>query len=151
MKRTLILALLALYSVIFISCEDHAHDHSDHFNPEGWVFIDGTSARFMKIFRGQFLDDSKKEFTIENGEKSEHFKIKFFDKNQQEIDPPSDTDHKLSWSITNENLFEVDRHDGEEWEFHLEGKAVGITEIEFFVMHGDHKDVRSGKIKVVIE
>ena len=50
-------------------------------------------------------------------------------------------------------MLEVWQHEGEEggFEFHLRGLKIGVTEIEFFILHNGHSDYRSGLFPVVIE
>jgi hypothetical protein len=149
MKKISILFLSLLF---IISCSDNnPTEPEDHFQPEGWVFINGASQRFMQIFQGKFSVGSDTLFTVPNGEDSDHISIKFLDGKKIEIEPPSDKDKTLSWDIKDTTMIGVHRHDGEEWEFHLEGKKVGETEIQFYVMHNGHSDVRSGYIKVMVQ
>lgn len=153
MKKLLIFALsLALGAIFINSCsEDDPVAPANHFEPEGWVFIDGTGARFMTLFQGSFTDGSAEEFEAPIGGITDHIRIKFFDEDKNEIDPPDETDKTLGWEIEDESIVEVHRHDGAEWEFHLKGLKEGHTEIEFFVMHNNHSDVRTGKIEVHVE
>lgn len=149
MKKVSILFLSLLFT---ISCSDNnPTEPEDHFQPEGWVFINGASQRFMQIFQGKFSVGSDTLFTVPNGENTDHISIKFLDSKGIEIDPPTDKDKKLSWDIMDTTIVWLERHDDEEWEFHLEGKKTGETEIQFYIMHNGHSDVRSGYIKVKVQ
>lgn len=151
MKNIFIVILALSVLVILHSCSDDIHSPAEHFDPEGWVFIDGTSERFIQIFQGQFKPGSAQEFIVPLGDDTDHINIKFFDKNGVEIDPPTSKEYTLSWEIKDASKIKVERHDGEEWEFHLEGLEVGETEVQFHVYHEGHSDVRSGYIKVKVE
>jgi len=85
------------------------------------------------------------------GEDTDHISIKFFDAEGKEIEPPTDTQKSLSWEINDTTVVDLERHDGEEWEFHLFGKKKDTTSIQFFVMHNGHNDVRSGFIKIKVD
>lgn len=152
MKQIIKLSLFIVLSIYFISCsESNPSEPEDHFQPEGWVFIDGTGARFMQIFQGKFKDGYSNEFLVPFLDDTDHIRIKFLDKNGNEIEPPDDKDKTLSWQISNPDVITLERHDGEEWEFHLEGLKKDTTSIQFFIMHNGHSDVRSGLIKVKVE
>lgn len=145
----LILALSVL--IILNSCSDDINSPEDHFDPEGWVFIDGTGARFIQLFQGKFRSGSDDEFKVPLGDDTDRLKIKFLDKNGVEIDPPTSEDYTLSWEIKDDSKLKLEQHDGEEWEFNLEGLKLGETEIQFHVYHDGHSDLRSGFIKVKVE
>jgi hypothetical protein len=150
--KNISIIILALSVLVFLnSCSDDIHSPAEHFDPEGWVFIDGTGARFIQIFQGKFKSGSDEEFKVPLGDDTDHIKIKFLDKNGVEMDPPTSKEYTLSWEIKDASKIELERHDGEEWEFHLEGLELGETEIQFHVLHDGHSDVRSGFIKVKVE
>jgi hypothetical protein len=150
--KNISIIIFALSVLVFLnSCSDDIHSPAEHFDPEGWVFIDGTGARFIQIFQGKFKSGSDVEFKVPLGDDTDHIKIKFLDKNGVEMDPPTSKDYTLSWEIKDAGKIELERHDGEEWEFHLEGLELGETEIQFHVLHDGHSDVRSGFIKVKVE
>jgi len=146
-------SLIILLSFLFIvSCsENNTTEPEDHFQPDGWVFINGASQRFIQIFQGKYKAGSDSLFAVPNGEDTDHIAIKFFDSKGAEIDPPTDKDKTLSWDIKDTTMIDIERHDGEEWEFHIFGKKLGETEIQFYVMHNGHSDVRSGYIKVKVQ
>lgn len=147
------LALLAFFTINLVSCtdDDPSVPQAEHFEPEGWVFIDATGNRFMTIWQGKFDESSDIEMSIAIGETSDHIRVKFLDENKNEIDSPDDDHYKLSWKIFDESLLNIDQHEEGEFEFHLEGLKSGTTQIEFYVMHEDHIDVRTIQIPVIIK
>jgi hypothetical protein len=150
--KNISMLILALSVLIFLnSCSDDINSPEEHFEPEGWVFIDGTGARFMQIFQGTFKPGSDEQFKVPLGDETDRLKIKFLNKNGVEIDPPTSEDYTLSWQIKDGSKLKLEQHDGEEWEFHLIGLDLGETEIQFHVYHDGHSDVRSGFIKVKVE
>lgn len=157
MKRILNLFLISIIAILLFShcSSDNTVEPSDHFEPEGWVFINGASERFIKIFQGKLEPNSKEYFEVPYQSETDHIKIKFLDSKKNEIDPPNKSDTKLSWKVTNPNVVEVERHNHDdktdEWVFVLVGLKKDTTSIEFMVMHNDHIDVRSGLIKVVVK
>ncbi len=150
-KINIFSAIIFAIAILSLGCDDHSHPHSDHFAPEGWVFIDGTGSRFMQIFQGKFKSGSTTEFLVPFDDHTDHIKIKFLDKNEKEIDPPTSTEYTLQWEIADKSITDFERHDNEEWEFHLKGLKEGTTTIQFHVMHAGHSDVRSGLINVRVQ
>lgn len=102
----------------------------------------------MTIWQGKFDSGSADKFTAKIDELSDHIEVKFLDKNKSEIDPPDESDYTFSFSVADTNIVQVHQHEPGEYEFHLKGIAAGNTEIEFFVMHLGHVDVRTIKIPV---
>lgn len=157
MKRILNLFLISIIAILLFSrcsSDDHVHP-SDHFEPEGWVFINESSERFIKIFQGKFEPNSKQYFEVPYQSETDHIKIKFLDSKKNEIDPPNNKETSLSWKISNPEVVNVERHfhngNLDEWMFVMEGLKKDTTSIEFMVMHNGHVDVRSGLIKVVVK
>lgn len=142
---------ISFLSVLLLSCggdENPLPPQSDHFEAEGMVFLQ-SGITVASIFRGVTSDT----LIAPEGGRSDHFDVKFYDENQNVINPPSTSEQTLAWQIDNETILTVWQHPGEEggYEFHLDGLAVGNTHIEFFIMHEGHSDYRSGKIPVRVE
>lgn len=122
----------------------------DHFKAEGIVLID-SGVRFFRMFQGEIdTTDGKADTLIVPVGLSPHWEIRFLDENGQEIDPPDDENKHFGWIIGDSSIVEMYRHDGQEWEFHLNGLKVGETDIEFRVMHNDHYDFHTPKIPVSV-
>ncbi len=124
--------------------DDHAHEH---FEAIGMQFSN-SGIELARILRGVTTDTLEAPL----GAISDHFEIKFFNEDEQLIDPPDGEHYTLGWEITDESKLAVWQHEGEEggFEFHLRGLAEGVTTIEFFVVHEGHNDFRSGQIPVEI-
>lgn len=118
-----------------------------HFDAEG-LLITESGITIASIFRGITTDTIE----VPAGGRTGHYKVRFYDKNQNVIDPPSDG-KTLGWEINDTSKLGVYQHPGEEgdFEFHLDGKTVGTTFIEFFILHEGHADYRSGKIPVLVK
>jgi hypothetical protein len=120
----------------------------DHFKAEGLVLID-SGIRFLHYFRGELDTSGHGVDTLEVPVGlTPHWEVKFLDEDEQEIDPPTDPDKSFGWVIADTALVRLYRHDGQEWEFHLEGHEEGKTTIEFRVMHNDHYDFHTIPIPV---
>ena len=155
MKKNLFLLkrIVRLFSLLTIfifatACEDDpVAPQEEHLKAIGMVFYD-SGIEVARILRGVTSDTLKAPL----GGLSEHYDIKFIDENENEFDPPSTETQTLAWEFDDSAIADIWQHEGEEgsFAFHLQGLLVGETNIEFFVMHNDHNDYRSGKITVKV-
>jgi len=155
MKKNLFLLrrIVLLFSLFTIftfttACEDDPiAPQEEHLEAIGMVFYD-SGIEVARIIRGVTADTLKAPL----GGLSEHYEIKFIDENENEFDPPSTEYQTLAWEFEDATIANIWQHEGEEGSFalHLQGLLVGETNIEFFVMHNDHNDYRSGKIPVKV-
>jgi hypothetical protein len=149
--RNIISTLTGIFLLLFIlvSCsDDPVTPQEDHFEAEGIVFLQ-SGIKIAEIFRGVTTDT----LLAPRGALSAGIDVKFYNSNQEMINPPDPAEQSFAWQIDNPALVEVWQHPGEEggYEFHLRGLADGVTQIEFFIMHEGHADFRSGKITVAVE
>lgn len=142
--RVLIVFILSL-AIVSCSKDEPLSPAEDHFEAEGMVFFD-SGIKIVEIFRGVTQDT----FFVPLGNMTPHIEIKFLSPERNVIDPPDYKKKPLSWSISDTSIVSVGQHPGEEgsYEFHLQGKKVGTTDIEFYILHEGHPDFRSGKIPV---
>ena len=145
-----ILFFIIIISISFAGCseDDLVTPQEEHFEAIGIVLYT-SGIQIASILRGVTSDTLK----VELGQDSDHIDVKFYNEDEVIVDPPSDTEKTFAWEIDNESLVTINQHEGEEggFEFHLEGLAQGITQVEFFIDHEGHHDFRSGKIPVEIE
>lgn len=143
-------ALLVMLAAVLPSCgddDDPLSSQTEHFEAIG-MYFSSSGIPVASILRGVTTDT----FHVPLGALTEHIDAEFYDDDENIIDPPTDADKSLGWSIDNPSVVEVWQHEGEEggYEFHLRGLAQGETHIEFFVVHAGHNDYRSGKIPVAV-
>lgn len=140
--------LLSLLFVVFLSsCSEETNPTTpiaDHFKANGLI-IESMGQRILTYFNLKSPDTLIVPVGL-----TDHYEIKFLDADSNVIAPPTDADKKLGWVIGDTSMLEVYRHDGQEWEFHLKGKKVGTTDIEFRVMHIDHPDFKTIKLPVIV-
>jgi hypothetical protein len=146
LSRVLFVIILSI-GLISCSKDEPLSPSEDHFEAEGMVFYD-SGIKLVEIFRGVTQDT----FFVPLGNMTSHIEIKFLSPEKKEIDPPDYKKKPLSWTISDTSIVSVYQHTGEEgsYEFHLQGKKTGVTDIEFFVLHEGHPDFRSGKIPVKV-
>ena len=139
---------IVILTVFSIGCEDDpVTPQEEHLKAIGMVFY-SSGIEVARILRGVTTDTLFAPLDT----LSDHMDVKFFDEDENIVDAPT-TAQSLSWEFVDPMIAQVWQHPGEEgaFEFHLKGLKVGETEIEFFVMHNDHSDYRSGKIPVKVK
>lgn len=144
------LAFILLIGLFLASCEDDSvSSQEDHFEAIGTVIYDATGALAVSILRGETSDT----LYIANGELSDHFDVKFYDEDENIVDPPESENTLLNYSIVDNSVIEFWQHEGEEggFEFHLRGLKTGVTVLELYIEHEDHNDYRSGEIPVIVQ
>lgn len=148
LEKIILLFSLITITIFTTSCKDDPiTPQEEHLQAIGMVFYT-SGIEVARILKGVTSDT----LTAPVGGLSDHFDIKFIDANEQEFDPPSTETQTLAWEFGNASIADIWQHEGEEgsFAFHLKGLETGTTNIEFFVMHNDHHDYRSGKIPVKI-
>lgn len=149
-KFILYVFLFVLMGLFTTACDDDdpVSSEEDHYEAIGMVFYD-SGIEVARILRGETIDT----LTTTEGGMTSHIEIKFFNEDEEIVDAPDDEDQTLAWEFEDATIADIWQHEGEEgaFEFHLEGLEEGETSIEFFVMHEDHADYRSGEIPVKIE
>lgn len=152
MKNHYFLNWLFIFLIIILinSCEedDPIKPQEDHFEAIGVVLYE-SGIEIARILRGETADT----LIVEEGERTSHIDVKFFDEDENIIDPPESEEQILDWEFEDPAIAGIWQHEGEEggFEIHLEGLSAGETNVEFFIVHEAHADYRSGKIPVRIE
>jgi hypothetical protein len=152
MKKMMIVAFFAVALLLLEGCKKEDSPITpveEHFAAEG-VYLSTSGIPVASIFRGVSTDTIK----VPLGNSTDHMDLRFFDASRNVIEPPTDKNKKLSWSIADTSMVELWRHADEpdaEYEIHLRGKKAGMTTIEFFLVHEGHNDFRSGNIKVLVQ
>lgn len=135
------IALLALLPVLlfFSGCsEDNpVSDQQDHFKPYGVKLISG-GVTILEYYKGVSSDT----LSAPLGSMTDGIDVKFFDENKNVINPPTDTQKKLSFTFADASIATQWQHPGEEggYEFHIKGLKLGNTNLTLRVMHNDHAD-----------
>ena len=149
MKSSFInLYIYIILALITISCSKETNPitpDENHFKANGLI-LESSDKRLLTYFNLKTKDTLKIPLGI-----SDHIEVKFLDKDSTTINPPDDKDKKFGWVIDDTSIVSVYRHSGDEWEFHLVGKKIGKTFIEFRVLHNDHPDFKTIKIPVIIQ
>lgn len=144
------LLYISILISLIIGCEDDpVSNQEDHFQAIGTIIYDATGAETASILRGVTTDT----LFINNGVRSDHFSVKFYDDDENIIDPPDEEHTTMSYSIEDTTIIGWWQHPGEEggFEFHLDGNQIGTTTLQLYIKHEDHNDYRSGGIPVRVK
>lgn len=144
------LFVLSIFS--FYSCKDDADDHDDdHFEPVEWL-IQSNDVTIIQIKNGVITTEFNSNFTLKIDELSEEFKVVFKDEDGDIVEAHDD-EYTLNWEIDETEIAELRFDAGKEgkFEFHLIGLSAGQTNLTLKVMHGDHNDLISPKIPIIVE
>lgn len=150
-KKQYLLLFIVLSSLFITSCSKDTEtiNQAQHFEAIGTAITDASGALIVKILRGVTTDT----FYVPLNARTEAMFVKFYDVNENIIQPPTDKDKYLGYEIGDRTIAKIFQHEGEEggYEFHLDGLKEGKTTIQFFVMHNGHADYRSGIIPIVVK
>jgi hypothetical protein len=129
--------------------QDPVTPQSPHFQPDGLVVLNDDRDTVVYYFQGVLRPGDTLAAPPGNN-LSEHWTIEFLGSTRQKIDYPP-AEQTLGWTIADQSIAEVYRHPGEEWEFHLRGKLVGMTTIVLKVLHEGHSDFTTRPIPVKVD
>ena len=148
-RKSVLVILLSLITFTFMACsddDDPVQPQEEHFEAIGAVIYDGTGAEIARILRGVTCDT----LYAQVGVLSDHYDVKFINDEEEVVNPPSGEEHTMGIVVTNTDLLETEQDEPGAFEFHLQGKAVGVTTVELQILHDGHSDYRSGLIPVRI-
>ena len=147
--KSKLFGFLLLIILLFISAcsEDPIAPQKEHVKAVGMVFYT-SGIEIARVFKGVTEDT----LTVASGSLSDHIDIKFIAEDGTEFSVDKEAPQTLAWEFGNSSIANIWQHEGEEgsFAFHLRGLQEGNTDVEFFVMHVDHSDFRSGKIPVKV-
>jgi hypothetical protein len=140
-------------SSIIVSCSnsvDSDDDHEEHSEPFGVALIlNGVEIAYQQD--GTVNYESGDHIDIPAGEETDLMTIRFIAEDGDRFEPHADEGYSLDWLISNEDALEVEQHEEDgAWQFHLVGKNVGSSEIQFSLMHNDHSDFTSSPFVVEV-
>lgn len=137
---------------LFTSCSDtDADGHSgEHFEPVEWFFMSNDSI-YLHIDKGVINNGYNSSFDL-NVNDSLEFEIIF--KNEEgEFISTDEEEIYLNWEIFNSQIvnININNQNINKFNFNIKANSKGSTEVTFIVMHGDHKDIISPNIPIIIE
>jgi hypothetical protein len=142
--------MIALAAMAFFACSDNSasSDQEVHFEADGWNLYWSDWELAYSVFQGK-ADSSLETLRVNANCLSEHIHVKFLNSSNEQIDPPTDSEHSLGWVVGDEKILDIEWEGG--WGFHLKGVKEGSTTLQLQVKHHDHADVKTPEIKIVVD
>lgn len=152
------LFLLIIQSFLISGCSDETTPVTppeEHFEPEGWLIRDETLNPVLVVFQGEIQKTWNGTavdtvFRAPYNILSDHYSVKFLNANKEIINPPTGTGYSLGVVITDTSVAGYVKDTPTDWAFHLMGKKYSSTTVELQLIHGNHADVKTPKIPVIV-
>lgn len=140
---------IPMTSLALLSCSEKSPSvaQEDHFQADGLVLVNEAFETVVHVWRGKVSDT----IHVNAGCVSAHLQIRFLDQDSVLVSPPDEKDHLLGWSFGDSTIAGIHRHDGDIWDFHVEGLKEGSTTLKLSMMHVDHADFSTPLIPVVVD
>lgn len=150
MKRNILSVIASISILIFImsgcSSDNPVEPSEEHFEAIG-LFIIASGDTIVK-YQGGIVTGS---IEVTEGEDTALLSVKFIEEDGDVGLPPS-SDWSMTWEVADTAVADLHTHENERenYQFHLEGKSAGNTNITIIVNHFDHKDFESREIPVTV-
>lgn len=143
---------------LFNGCSDETTPVTppeEHFEPEGWMIRDETLKPVLVVFQGEIQKTWNGTavdtvFKAPFNALSDHYSVKFLNANREIVNQPSGSAYSLGVVITDTSVAGYVKDTPTDWAFHLTGKKYGTTTVELQLIHGNHADVKTPKIPVIV-
>lgn len=139
-----VLTLLIIAGLSY-ACTNSVSD-DDHAEPEGFVLkLNGDTV--VEKFPDEDLVNNFPELTA--GDETAAIHIYFINHDGEEF-IPDESGLSLEFSISDDNVFEVEQHDGEDWEFHVHAHSAGTATLRISLMHNGHPDYEAPEFSITV-
>lgn len=152
MKKLSLFRNIPLYLVsalvLLSACSNSTSpDEEEHADPKGFV-LSMNGADIVTQLPGDTISG---EIELEPGDETDLITIYFFDDDGDRFQP-DEPEFSLGYKFEEDGIAEFEQHseDGK-WSFHIHAEAVGVTDLELKLMHGDHSDFTTQYIHVHVE
>jgi hypothetical protein len=148
MKNLSKLLLIGLTMLLAAGCEkdNPVEPHDSHNEAEGLVLkING--AIVLTVKEGKVEGG---EITVKAGLRTDAISVWFLDLDGDEF-IPDEEGSSLSLEIGDGATAVAQLVSGQEWQFIVQGKKAGVTQLKIKLLHGDHSDFTAPAITVRVE
>lgn len=136
--HTLLATFLLLTITLFTACSDNPagndDDDHEHAEPFGLELVHEGNV-IIEYFDSEVTEHQ--HMHLHAGEEYA-FTVQFIDEDGERIHAEDfDEDYSLAWTIENEDVLQIEQHEGDgKWSLHLIGVAGGESKVQFLLMHG---------------
>ena len=153
--KSIFILTAILTTILLYGCSEDSDPiapQEEHFEPVGMVIYDAG----IKVLDYYAPDYQVGADTIKvNMGLSPKYTIKFYEdiKSKNLIDPPTDPEMTFGAVFSNTNIAVLEWGAEEEgsFSFFINGLTLGLTEVEFQVLHAGHPDFRTPKIPMIVK
>lgn len=141
--------LVLLLSLFLFSCSNPASDddHGEHARGIGIALV--SSGQTIATYEED--DPVTGKITVSVGTMTAGIDFLLIDEDGDRYTPDEGT-YALHFEFADTSIAGIWQHEGEEsgFEFHVQGKTVGLTNLAFTIYHDDHPDFVSQPISVEV-
>lgn len=131
-----VFALLIVAGLISACSNSASGVEHDHPEPEGLILkLNGDT--IVEKYPEQEIINNFPQLTA--GDTTAAVKVYYIDHDGDEFIPDEDG-LTLGFTISDNNIFEIEQHEDEIWEFHVHAHSEGIATLQIFLMHNGHPD-----------
>jgi hypothetical protein len=148
MKKLIRLVLTGMVLLLAAGCEkdNPVEPHDTHNEAEGLV-LKMNGANIVTVKEGVVKSG---EITVKVDSTSANIGVFFLDLDGDEF-IPSEEGSSLSLQIGDGATAGARLVSGQEWQFSVQGKKVGVTQLMIKLLHGDHSDFTAPAVTVRVE
>jgi hypothetical protein len=127
-------------------------EHGDgliHGAPEGLILIQEISRDTIVTYDDHGGFEAGSKIAVKAGEETGHISVQFFDHDMNYF-TPDEMHHFLELTTSDTTIAVAEQHGGETWEFEIEGKKAGNTNLTIDLRHDDHSGFKVEDIPVEV-
>ncbi|MAO65874.1 MAG: hypothetical protein CL666_12845 [Balneola sp.] len=131
-----VFALFIIAGLISACSNSTSGEEQEHPEAEGLVLkLNGDT--IVEKYPDQEIINNFPELTT--GDETAAIQVYFIDHDGDEF-IPDEEGLSLDFEISDNNVFEIEQHEGEMWEFHVHAHSEGTATLKIFLMHNGHPD-----------
>ncbi len=139
---------LASALILLSACSNStSSDEEEHSDPKGFV-LSMNGADIVTQLPGGTISG---EIELEPEQETDLITIHFLDEDGVKFQP-DEPEYSLGFEFEEDGIAEFEQHEEDgKWSFHIHAEAVGVTDLELKLMHGDHSDFTTQSIHIHVE
>jgi hypothetical protein len=124
-------------------------DGQEYGEPEGLILIQESTGDTIVTYDDHDGLEAGSKISVKTGEETGHIMVWFFDHDMNYF-RPNEAEHFLVLTTADTTIAQVEQHEGEHWEFEVEGRQVGNTTLTVDLWHDSHSDLKIEDIPVEV-
>jgi hypothetical protein len=124
-------------------------DGTGHGAPEGLILIQESTGDTIVTYDDHDGFKAGSKISVKAGEETGHIGVQFFDHDKNYF-TPDEMHHFLELTTADTTIAVAEQHGGETWDFEIEGKKAGNTDLTIDLRHDDHSGFKVENIPVEV-